>query len=109
MLGSLQVLASRPLELLVILHIIIVGVDDELRQRARLLARRATEHRAVRERDRLRLLLIRTLHDELLGWRLYASNEHCRYDDTNDADDFGLHVNLLLFSDVSRTLAVKIN
>ena len=66
MLGRLQVLAARPLQFFVILHIIIVGVDDELRESARLLARRTAENRSVGERHALRPLFIRLLHRELL-------------------------------------------
>src|SRR5262249_20377490 len=95
LLRCFPVLACRALELLVVLHIVIVGVDDELSQRARLAARRTTEPCSIGERDRLRLLLIRSLHHQLLGRRLWCASEHCHHNNANNANDFCFHVNLL--------------
>src|SRR4029434_327551 len=89
---------------LVILYVVIVRVDHELGERTCLTAGRATEHGSVRERDRLRLLLIRTLHRELLWWRLCASNEPCRNDHAENADYFVFHISPVPFVSVISNL-----
>jgi hypothetical protein len=75
----LQVLAGRPLELLVILHVVIVRIDHELCKCACLAARCAAEHRSVGEGDGLRFLLIRLLHDELLRLASASCKNQCSH------------------------------
>ena len=71
LLRGLQVLAFRALELLVIAHVVVVGVDDDLRQLAGLTARGPAKGRPIGEGDHLRRLrlgsLLGTLHGELLS------------------------------------------
>src|SRR5262249_40373659 len=69
--------------------------DDELGQRARLAPRCSAEPCSVGERDRLWFLLIRSLHHQLLGRRLWCASEHCHYNNANNANDFCFHVNFL--------------
>jgi hypothetical protein len=88
----LQVLAGRPLELFKVFHIIIVGIDDELRQRARLASRRTSERCSVGERNRLWFLFVGPLHHKLLGWWLRASAKNRSDNKTENAEYLSVHL-----------------
>jgi len=74
-----------------------IRIDHELGQGARLAARCAAEHCSVRERDRLRLLLIGALHNQLLWrWLWRASAKGCSDDENTDNLSVHLIAPLLL-------------
>src|SRR5262249_11853303 len=68
---------------------------------------RTTEPCSIGERDRLRLLLIRSLHHQLLGRRLWCASEHCHHNNANNANDFGFHVNLLFLLLLSHHFTIR--
>src|SRR4030095_7666889 len=106
LLRGLQVLVFRALELLfaaaellVLLQVIVIGLDDDLRQFAGLAAGGAAEGRPIGEGDCLRRWRRRRrlgglLHRELLGLPGTASQKYCN-DKTQELTHFGVHAPFL--------------